>query len=246
MSAREGLHRRRTTGLHSDARRKRRQEGRAGGSWPLRRWQICRFWLSTSALVSSTFERLPCRTVVMHRACSDSVWNDGLRRSRSRLTTVVDDAVTCPTRARECVRRQFSWKLPDDLVNAGHSCAETLGVSRAGYVRRAIARMNDEIARAKRARNLISASKSCVRRVRASTPSSMPLKRMSKRRRGEIWLANLIRSQPRSDANRSRPRKIGVGSPPSWSFDAACGRVFRNGLQFLASAQPSSEALATR
>src|SRR5438128_4372989 len=56
----------------------------------------------------------------------------------------------------------------------------------------------------------------------------------------------LVRSQPRSDANRSRPRKIGVGSPPSWSFDAACGRVFRNGLQFLASAQPSSEALATR
>lgn len=139
----------------------------------------------------------------MHRACSDSVWNDGPRRSRSRLTTVVDDAVTCPTRGRECVRRQFFWKLLDDLVNAGDSCAETLGVSRAEYVRRAIARMNDQIARAKRARDLIRGSKRCVRRVRASTPSSMPLKRMSKRRRGEIWLANLIRSNNPEDRSDS-------------------------------------------
>src|SRR5882762_10735543 len=35
-------------------------------------------------------------------------------------------------------------------------------------------------------------------------------------------------------AHRSRPRKIGVGSPASWSTDADCGRVFRNGLQVLA------------
>ena len=50
-------------------------------------------------------------------------------------------------------------KLPDDLVNAGDSCAESLGVSRAEYIRRAIARMNDETTRARRARDLIRASK---------------------------------------------------------------------------------------
>jgi hypothetical protein len=50
-------------------------------------------------------------------------------------------------------------KLPDDLVNAGDNCAESLGVSRAEYIRRAIARMNDETTRAKRARDLIRASK---------------------------------------------------------------------------------------
>jgi len=50
-------------------------------------------------------------------------------------------------------------KLPDDLVNAGDTCAKSLGVSRAEYIRRAIRRMNDETARAKRARDLMRASK---------------------------------------------------------------------------------------
>jgi hypothetical protein len=36
-------------------------------------------------------------------------------------------------------------------------------------------------------------------------------------------------------ALRSRPRKVGVGCPPSWQFDTGRGRVFRNGLQILAS-----------
>jgi len=56
-------------------------------------------------------------------------------------------------------------KLPDDLVSAADICAESLGVSRAEYIRRAITRMNDETTRAKRARDLRRASK----RVRAES-----------------------------------------------------------------------------
>jgi metal-responsive CopG/Arc/MetJ family transcriptional regulator len=50
-------------------------------------------------------------------------------------------------------------KLPDELVEAGDSCADSLGVSRAEYIRRAIDRMNHETARVQRARDLINASK---------------------------------------------------------------------------------------
>ena len=50
-------------------------------------------------------------------------------------------------------------KLPNDLVEAGDTCADSLGVSRAEYIRRAIDRMNRETARAQRARELIKASK---------------------------------------------------------------------------------------
>jgi hypothetical protein len=49
----------------------------------------------------------------------------------------------------------------------------------------------------------------------------------------------LVRSQPTFDAHRGRPRKIGVGRSASWPFDAVAGRVFRNGLQVLASANTS-------
>jgi len=50
-------------------------------------------------------------------------------------------------------------KLPDELVAAGDACADSLGVSRAEYIRRAIDRMNRETARAQRARDLMKASK---------------------------------------------------------------------------------------
>ena len=50
-------------------------------------------------------------------------------------------------------------KLPNDLVEAGDTCADSLGVSRAEYIRRAIDRMNRETARAQRARELMNASK---------------------------------------------------------------------------------------
>jgi hypothetical protein len=36
-------------------------------------------------------------------------------------------------------------------------------------------------------------------------------------------------------ADHSRPRKIGVGCPALWPSEAVCGRLFRNGLQVLAS-----------
>jgi hypothetical protein len=55
--------------------------------------------------------------------------------------------------------RAILLKLPDELVEAGDSCAESLGVSRAEYIRRAIDRMNHETARVQRARDLINASK---------------------------------------------------------------------------------------
>jgi hypothetical protein len=45
----------------------------------------------------------------------------------------------------------------------------------------------------------------------------------------------LRRDRPASTtAQRSRPRKIGVGCPARWSSDADRGRVFRNALQVLA------------
>ena len=50
-------------------------------------------------------------------------------------------------------------KLPDELVEAGDTCADSLGVSRAEYIRRAIDRMNHETVRVQRARDLINASK---------------------------------------------------------------------------------------
>jgi hypothetical protein len=55
--------------------------------------------------------------------------------------------------------RAILLKLPDELVEAGDSCADSLGVSRAEYIRRAIDRMNHETARIQRARDLINASK---------------------------------------------------------------------------------------
>jgi hypothetical protein len=50
-------------------------------------------------------------------------------------------------------------KLPSELMQAGDTCAESLGLSRAEYIRRAIDRMNHETARARRARDLMNASK---------------------------------------------------------------------------------------
>jgi predicted DNA-binding protein len=50
-------------------------------------------------------------------------------------------------------------KLPNELVEAGDACADSLGVSRAEYIRRAIDRMNRETERARRARDLVKASK---------------------------------------------------------------------------------------
>ena len=40
--------------------------------------------------------------------------------------------------------KAISLKLPDELVNASEECAETLRVSRAEYIRKAIERMNKE------------------------------------------------------------------------------------------------------
>jgi predicted DNA-binding protein len=50
-------------------------------------------------------------------------------------------------------------KLPNELAEAGDACADSLGVSRAEYIRRAIDRMNRETARVRRARDLVKASK---------------------------------------------------------------------------------------
>ena len=50
-------------------------------------------------------------------------------------------------------------KLPNELVEAGDACADSLGLSRAEYIRRAIGRLNRETARVQRARQLMNASK---------------------------------------------------------------------------------------
>jgi len=49
-------------------------------------------------------------------------------------------------------------KLPDDLVSASEECAETLRVSRAEYIRKAIERMNKETLAAFRASRIQQAS----------------------------------------------------------------------------------------
>ena len=50
-------------------------------------------------------------------------------------------------------------KLPNELAEAGDACADSLGMSRAEYIRQAIDRLNHETARVQRARQLMNASK---------------------------------------------------------------------------------------
>ena len=52
-----------------------------------------------------------------------------------------------------------SLKLPDDLIKTSKRCAETLNLSRAAYIRRAIERMNRETRALIRAKRLAEASK---------------------------------------------------------------------------------------
>lgn len=53
----------------------------------------------------------------------------------------------------------ISLKLPDDLVEASGEHARRLQVSRAEYIRLAIARLNDEMSAGARARRLADASR---------------------------------------------------------------------------------------
>ena len=52
----------------------------------------------------------------------------------------------------------ISLKLPDDLLKTSAVCADALQVSRAEYIRRAIGRMNQEVAAKSRAERLFRAS----------------------------------------------------------------------------------------
>ena len=54
--------------------------------------------------------------------------------------------------------KAISLKLPDDLVTVSEECAESLQVSRAEYIRRAIERMNRETQATLRAQRLKQAS----------------------------------------------------------------------------------------
>lgn len=53
----------------------------------------------------------------------------------------------------------ISLKLPDDLLKTSEQCAETLKLSRAEYIRRALAKMNRETYARLRATRLAEASK---------------------------------------------------------------------------------------
>ena len=55
--------------------------------------------------------------------------------------------------------KAISLKLPDDLVTASEECAESLCVSRAEYIRRAIERMNRETKAVFRAERIKKASR---------------------------------------------------------------------------------------
>jgi metal-responsive CopG/Arc/MetJ family transcriptional regulator len=59
----------------------------------------------------------------------------------------------------------ISLKLPEELLDVSGRCAETLGMSRAEYIRRAIERMNRETRAKTRAKRLAEVS----RRVRTES-----------------------------------------------------------------------------
>ena len=54
--------------------------------------------------------------------------------------------------------KAISLKLPDELVTTSEECAETLSLSRAEYIRRAIERMNKETRDSTRASRMKQAS----------------------------------------------------------------------------------------
>jgi hypothetical protein len=53
----------------------------------------------------------------------------------------------------------ISLKLPDDVLETSRRCADTLHLSRAAYIRRAVERMNRQTQAVLRARRLAEASK---------------------------------------------------------------------------------------
>lgn len=53
----------------------------------------------------------------------------------------------------------ISLKLPEDVLEASRRCADTLNLSRAAYIRRAIERMNRQTQALLRAKRLADASK---------------------------------------------------------------------------------------
>jgi predicted transcriptional regulator len=53
----------------------------------------------------------------------------------------------------------ISLKLPEDVLEASRRCADTLHLSRAAYIRRAVERMNRQTQALVRARRLAEASK---------------------------------------------------------------------------------------
>jgi hypothetical protein len=53
----------------------------------------------------------------------------------------------------------ISLKLPEDVLEASRRCADTLNLSRAAYIRRAVERMNQQTQALFRARRLAEASK---------------------------------------------------------------------------------------
>jgi predicted transcriptional regulator len=53
----------------------------------------------------------------------------------------------------------ISLKLPEDILETSRRCADTLNLSRAAYIRRAIERMNRQTQALLRARRLAEASK---------------------------------------------------------------------------------------
>lgn len=53
----------------------------------------------------------------------------------------------------------ISLKLPDEILEASRRCADTLHISRAAYIRRAVERMNRQTQALLRAKRLADASK---------------------------------------------------------------------------------------
>ena len=53
----------------------------------------------------------------------------------------------------------ISLKLPEDVLEASRRCADTLHLSRAAYIRRAVVRMNRQMQALFRAKRLAEASK---------------------------------------------------------------------------------------
>lgn len=73
------------------------------------------------------------------------------------FTTIIPEYLVCISMRH--IMGAISLKLPEDVLETSRLCADTLHISRAAYIRRAIERMNRQTQALLRAKRLAEASK---------------------------------------------------------------------------------------